>query len=412
MQKSNSAVLLPNPIGALVIPDLPERRSALNPCYFSLVIPTYNEGRNIAAMLERLIPLLDDAYADRYEIIVVDDDSPDRTWELACAVAAVYPQVRVIRRQDERGLATAVIRGWQVAGGEVIGVIDGDLQHPPEVLLKLLDAVTAGADLAIGSRHVAGGGTSDWGFLRRLLSRGAQLLGLVIAPAIVGRVSDPMSGYFLLRRRVLSGIELNPKGYKISLEVLGRGRIDRIAEVGYVFQERVAGESKVTMQQYVDYIHHLLKLRSRGRVGRIRSVFPWGRFARFGLVGLSGVVVDMAVLYLLHEPASPLGLAWGLTRSKILASEVAILNNFVWNDRWTFRDLAGQQNTSGQWVKRFVKFNLVCLLGLGLNVMILNLLFNVFHINAYVANLLAIVLVTFWNFWINLKLNWRVTSDR
>jgi dolichol-phosphate mannosyltransferase len=274
VQKSNSAVLLPNPIGALVIPDLPERRSGIDPCDFSLVIPTYNEGRNIAAMLERLIPLLDgSAYADRYEIIVVDDDSPDRTWDLALAVAAVYPQVRVIRRQGERGLATAVIRGWQVAGGEVIGVIDGDLQHPPAVLLTMLDAVTAGADLAIGSRHVEGGGTSDWGFLRRLLSRGAQLLGLVIAPAIVGRVSDPMSGYFLLRRRVLSGIELNPKGYKISLEVLGRGRIDRIAEVGYVFQERVAGESKVTVQQYVDYIHHLLKLRSRGRV---RGLAWWG----------------------------------------------------------------------------------------------------------------------------------------
>jgi dolichol-phosphate mannosyltransferase len=130
------------------------------------------------------------------------------------------------------------------------------------------------------------------------------------------------------------------------------------------------------------------------------------------VVGLSGVVVDMAVLYLLHSPASPLGLAWGLTRSKILASEVAILNNFVWNDRWTFKDMTGQQNAIGQWVKRFVKFNLVCLLGVGLNVMMLNLLFNVFHINEYVANLLAIVLVTFWNFWINLKLNWRVTSDR
>jgi dolichol-phosphate mannosyltransferase len=413
VQKSNSAVLLTNPTGALVIPELAQRRSGVEPCYFSLVIPTYNEGRNITAMLERLIPVLDGSdYADRYEIIVVDDDSPDRTWELAWSVAAMYPQVRVIRRQDERGLATAVIRGWQVAGGEVIGVIDGDLQHPPEVLVKLLDAVTAGADLAIGSRHVEGGGTSDWGFGRRLLSRGAQVLGLAIAPAIVGRVSDPMSGYFLVRRQALTGIELNPKGYKISLEVLGRGRIDRIAEVGYVFQERVEGESKVTVQQYVDYIHHLLKLRSRGRVGRIRGALPVGRFIRFGLVGLSGVVVDMAVLYLLHSTASPLGLAWGLTRSKILAGEVAILNNFIWNDRWTFKDMTGQQHTIGQRAKRFLKFNLICLMGLTLNVLMVNLLFNVFHINEYIANLIAIVLVTFWNFWINLKLNWRVTSDR
>jgi dolichol-phosphate mannosyltransferase len=410
-QKSNSTALIQNPLGDLVIPD---RAAVPVPCYFSLVIPTYNEGRNIVAMLERLVPLLDEAYADRYEIIVVDDDSPDRTWESAWKMAAAFPQVKVMRREGERGLATAVIRGWQVAGGEVIGVIDGDLQHPPAVLLKLLAAIGTGADLAIASRHVVGGGTSDWGFVRRLLSRGAQLLGLAIAPAVVGRVSDPMSGYFLVKRQALTGIALNPKGYKISLEVLGRGRIDRIAEVGYVFQERLEGESKVTMQQYVDYIHHLLKLRSRGRVGRIRAVvpFPLGRFMRFGLVGLSGVVVDMAVLYLLHSTASPLGLAWGLTRSKIIASEVAILNNFIWNDRWTFRDMAGGQNSLGQWAKRFLKFNLICLLGLTLNVLTLNLLFNLFGINPYLANLIAIVLVTFWNFWINLKLNWRVTSDR
>jgi dolichol-phosphate mannosyltransferase len=409
-------IFLQNPLGDLVIPDLAMRRSTDRPvCDFSLVIPTYNEGRNIVAMLERLVPLLDGAYADRYEIIVVDDDSPDRTWELAGKVAAALPQVKVMRRESERGLATAVIRGWQVAAGEVIGVIDGDLQHPPEVLLKLLGAIGTGADLAIASRHVVGGGTSDWGFLRRLLSRGAQLLGLLIAPAVVGRVSDPMSGYFLVKRQALAGIALNPKGYKISLEVLGRGRIDRIAEVGYVFQERVEGESKVTLQQYVDYIHHLLKLRSRGRVGRLRAAvpaFPWQRFLRFGLVGLSGVVVDMALLYLLHSTASPLALGWGLTRSKILASEVAIFNNFVWNDRWTFRDMAGGQRSQGQWIKRLIKFNIVCLLGLTLNVLLLNVLFKGFRINPYIANLMAIVLVTFWNFWVNLKLNWRVTSDR
>jgi dolichol-phosphate mannosyltransferase len=425
VQTTPAAVLRQNPAGALIIPDLAPQSSRTAPCYFSLVIPTYNEGRNIAAMLARLVPLLDGMYADRYEIIVVDDDSPDRTWEVAAQFATELPQVEVMRRQGERGLATAVIRGWQVAGGEVIGVIDGDLQHPPEVLLQLLAAIGDGADFAIASRHVAGGGTSDWGFGRRLLSRGAQLLGLMIAPSVVGRVSDPMSGYFLLRRQVLTGIALNPKGYKIALEVLGRGRIDRIAEVGYVFQERVEGESKVTVQQYIDYIHHLIKLRSQGRVGQgsrgqrrekssvvnhERSVI--GRFLRFGLVGLSGVGVDMAVLYLLHSPTSLLGLAWGLTRSATIASEVAILNNFVWNDRWTFKDLSGGQRAIGQWVKRFIKFNLICLLGLGLKLLILNLLFNAFHVNEYVANLLAIVLVTFWNFWINLKLNWRVTSDR
>ena len=132
-------------------------------------------------------------------------------------------------------------------------MIDADLQHPPEVLLKLLQATLDGADLAAASRHVEGGGVSDWSIVRRFLSRGAQMLGLMVCPAVVGRVSDPMSGYFMVRRSAIAGPHLNPVGYKILLEVIGRGNIDQIAEVGYVFQERESGESKVTWKQYVEY---------------------------------------------------------------------------------------------------------------------------------------------------------------
>jgi dolichol-phosphate mannosyltransferase len=218
-----------------------------------------------------------------------------------------------------------------------------------------------------------------------------------------------MSGCFVVRRDVISNVILDPLGYKISLEILGRGRVERISEVGYVFQERQEGESKVTRKQYIDYLHHLLKLRSRGRISKLRNKipFPIGRLFRFGAVGLSGVVVDMAVLYFLSDPSM---LAMGLTRSKIIASEVAIVNNFLWNDRWTFGDLAQGQTQKRQILKRFVKFNLVCLMGVILNVVILNALFNGLGINRYVANFIAIAIVTLWNFWINLKLNWRVTD--
>jgi dolichol-phosphate mannosyltransferase len=124
-------------------------------------------------------------------------------------------------------------------------------------------------------------------------------------------------------------------------------------------------------------------------------------------VGLSGVFVDMALFYLLSDPST---LAWGITRSKIIAAEVAILNNFFWNDFWTFRDISSHQQGWSKRFKRLLKFNLICLMGVILNVLILNLLFNVFGINRYLANLIAIAIVTFWNFWINLKLNWRVTQ--
>ena len=409
MKTPNS--LLPVPSGSLQIPQTPladpDEGSTLN---FSLVVPTYNERANILNIVSILTQLLDGFMPGSYELIIVDDDSPDGTWEIAASLMSEYPQLRVMRRTSERGLSSAVIRGWQAAKGQVLGVIDGDLQHPPQVLLQMLSAIAQGADLAVASRHVEGGGVSSWSIVRRFLSRGAQLLGLLVLPGVIDRVSDPMSGYFMVRRSCIFGKKLNPVGYKILIEVLGRGDVRQIAEVGYVFQERQEGESKVTWKQYRDYLHHLLRLRiSQGRLGRFsrRTGFPIGKFIRFGLVGLTGVFVDMTLLYLLSD-SSTLGLP--LTRSKIIAGEVAIINNFLWNDSWTFADVVLKQQGWGQRCKRFLKFNLICLAGLVLNVLILNLVFNFLIPNRYVANLIAIAIATVWNFWVNMKLSWRVTQ--
>lgn len=388
--------LVPVPTGSLQIP-VKSVGSATASVYFSLVVPTYQEGKNIETLIQRLSQLLDQAVPDRYELIIVDDDSPDYTWKLAQGLTGQYPRLRVMRRQQERGLSTAVIRGWQIAQGEILGVIDGDLQHPPEVLLQLLQATEQGADLAVASRHVDGGGVSTWSFLRRFLSRGAQLLGLVILPGVVGRVSDPLSGYFLVKRRAIAGKTLSPLGYKILIEVLGRGRVNQVAEVGFVFQERQEGESKVTWKLYLAYLRHLLRLRL--------DLWWFGRFFRFGVVGLTGVFVDMAIFYLLRT-----GLGLGLTRSNIVSVEVAIINNFFWNDRWTFNDISQRQQGWRPRLKRLLKFNAICLIGLVLNTLIVNLLYNSLGLNEYLAKLIAIAIVTFWNYWINLKLSWRVTQ--
>lgn len=412
MNVNSSNALLAVPTGPLQICDLPpaSEETIDSDIHLSLVIPTYKERDNIASVVEILTQTLNEYIPGEYELIVVDDDSPDLTWEVAQSITSDYPHLRVMRRQGERGLSSAVIRGWQVARGRVLGVIDGDLQHPPEVLTQLLAQITQGADMAVASRHVEGGGVSSWSVVRRFLSRGAQVLGLIILPGVLGRVSDPMSGYFMVRRASIVGATLNPVGYKILLEVIGRGKIREIAEVGYVFCERKEGESKVTWKQYVEYIHHLIRLRiSTGRIGRLRQLvnFPIGRFLRFGLVGLSGVFVDMAVLYLLSDPST---LALPLTRSKIIAGEIAIFNNFLWNDAWTFADISMRQQGWHQRLKRFLKFNIICLAGLILNVLVLNLVFNFLIPNRYVANLIAIAVATIWNFWVNLKLSWRVTD--
>jgi dolichol-phosphate mannosyltransferase len=367
-----------------------------SPILLSLVIPTYNEGKNIAKIVDLLNQLLEEAIPEAYELIVVDDNSPDGTWEIATGLLSEYPQLRVMRRVEERGLSTAVIRGWQAARGEVLGVIDADLQHPPELLLKLWGEIVRGGDLAVASRHVEGGGVSDWSPIRRFLSRGAQTLGLVILPEVIGRVSDPMSGYFMVRRNCIAGRTLSPVGYKILIEVIARGRVPWIGEVGYVFQERQEGESKVTAKQYVDYLRHLVRLRF--------SLGPIARFFRFGLVGFSGVFVDLGIFYVLRSQDV------GLTSSAAISGELAIINNFLWNDFWTFSDISSHQPGKRQRLKRLMKFNIVCILGLVLNVSIVNFFFNILGINEYIAKLLAIAAVTVWNFWLNLKLSWRVTD--
>ncbi|WP_310482982.1 glycosyltransferase family 2 protein [Chamaesiphon sp. VAR_48_metabat_403] len=398
MSDRTTNLLLPNPSGSLAIPERPSGAAAnLQPVKFSLIIPTFNESQNIEDIVSILSKILDRTIPQEYELIVVDDDSPDRTWELASALIPQYPQLRVIRRETERGLSTAVIRGWQAAQGEILGVIDADLQHPPEILIQLWREMEKGAELAVASRNVEGGGVSEWSMARRFLSRGAQILGLVILPEVIGRLSDPMSGYFMVRRSAIADKPLSPVGYKILIEVAARGRIRWISETGYVFRERVAGASKVTWKQYIEYIQHLVKLRF--------SLWPVTRFLRFGVVGFSGVFVDMGIFYLLR---TVLGLA--LTRSAIFSSEIAIINNFLWNDLWTFGDISSKQQGNRKRLRRFLKFNLVCMAGLILNVLIVNFLFNIVHVNEYLAKLIAIAMITFLNFWLNVKLSWRVTD--
>ncbi|MGL5510150.1 MAG: GtrA family protein, partial [Microcoleaceae cyanobacterium] len=152
-----------------------------------------------------------------------------------------------------------------------------------------------------------------------------------------------------------------------------------------------------TWKQYVEYLQHLIRLRL--------STLPVQRFVRFGLVGLSGVFVDMIMFYIFWSV-----LHLGLTRSAIFSAEFAIFNNFMWNDKWTFGDIASHQKGKRKKIKRFIKFNIICLAGLILNVSIVNFLFNIMHVNEYIAKLIAIAFVTIWNFWINLKLSWRVTE--
>jgi dolichol-phosphate mannosyltransferase len=369
------------------------------PVSLSLIIPTYNEAKNLRELVRCLTAALDGPLGTAYELIVVDDDSPDETWALAQDLTTDYPRLRVMRRRGERGLSTAVLRGFQVARGDVLAVIDADLQHPPEVVVELWEKISRGADLAVASRNVEGGGVSDWSLRRRALSRGAQLVGLAMLPSVVGRVSDPMSGYFMVRRDAIAERALSPLGYKILIEILGRGELKHIAEVGYVFRERSLGESKVSAKVYVDYLRHLARLRV--------DTLSISRFARFATVGASGVAVDMLLLYAFSDPNM---LGWSLTLSKVVAAEFAILNNFLWNDAWTFVTAAGVAPRTDRRLNRFLSFNVICGMGICLNVILLNVLYGFFGVNRYLANAIAIAMVTLWNYRLNERLTYGSSS--
>jgi len=361
---------------------------------FSLVIPTYNEAKNIGPLLERLDALLRPALDDSFELIVVDDDSPDGTSRTAAEIALRIPSVRVVTRRGERGLATAIIRGWQVARGDVLGVIDADLQHPPETLLPLLAQIGRGADLAVGSRNVVGGGVSDWSLARRMLSRGAQLIGLLILPEVLGRLTDPMSGLFLVRRAALAGVEMDPLGYKILIEVVGRSDIRWIAEVPYVFRERVAGESKVSFRLYREYLLHLIKLRLKNP-----SHSP---FLRYLLVGTLAFLVDMALLYALSEQRA---LGWGIARSKLVSGFVALSLSFPAHEFWSFRH-TGLPRGRGHFKRRLLAFIAVSATGLLGATLALSVLVQFAGLNRYFANAVGIMLVGGWNYLLHRQITW------
>ncbi len=229
------------------------RKSANRVAHLSVVLPTYNEADNVAAM----IPALRKEFGEKVEILVIDDDSPDGTSRIAESAGA-----KVIVRKNERGLAGAVMRGLKEAAGDWILIMDCDFQHPVEAAGRMWARAQQGSvDMVIGSRFTEGGDASTMPMSRRVISGGARLMAQVaVRPVSVHKVSDSMSGFFAVRKEVLEGVELRPIGYKIGLEIIARAPLRAIAEIGYQFGDRGAGESKLGSAVIAQYFLHALRL--------------------------------------------------------------------------------------------------------------------------------------------------------
>ncbi len=297
-----------------------DRRRPITPTV-SVIVPTYNEAANVEPLIQGLSDALDGI---EHEIIIVDDDSPDGTWQRVEELRRQWPRVRLIRRTSERGLSSAVVTGMAAATGSVLAVIDADGQHDEQMLPKLIAPILDGtADVSVGSRDAPGGSYGDWSPGRRA----ASWLGAEVAKRVVGvDVSDPMSGYFAVSRDRYEAVEteVNPRGFKILLEFVARGPTPQIAAVGYSFGQRTAGATKLGLRVIFEFVLAMIDLFA----GRVVS----STLMAYMMVGASGLAVRLAALAVFD--------AAGVASASLVALQLSIVWNFWANNQFTFRPFA------------------------------------------------------------------------
>lgn len=352
----------------------------------SIIVPTYNERENLPILAARIHDALSSL---DYELVIVDDNSPDGTGELAEELAKEKP-IKVVHRQGKMGLASAVIDGFGHAQGNILGVIDADLQHPPEKIPDLYREIGQ-ADIVVASRYVEGGGVEKWTLTREVISRVAKIIPRFLF-AKLRTVKDPLSGFFLFRKKVIEGIELNPIGYKILLEILVKGNHNRVVEVPYVFKGRERGKSSFNKTEQINYLKHLWRL--------MRSQREAERFGKFCIVGASGVIVNESIYWLLTRPG-------GLRDIYAVAVsiEMSIISNFVLNDLWSFKDR--RSGGAGSMALRAFRFNLICGVGAALNYGFFYLFTRTFDLFDMLALLMAIIIAMTFNFVFNKWWTWQ-----
>ncbi len=357
----------------------------------SIIIPTFNERENVEPIVKRISSSL--KMVLEYEIWFIDD-STDDTPSVLERICACNQHVHFIHRSHSGGLASAVVDGIGLSKGKYVIVMDGDLQHPPELLPVLLQRLEEGIDIVIPSRFVDGGSDGGLGLFRKWVSWTARMFGQ-IALRKLRKISDCTGGYFGFHRSVIDGVKLSPIGWKILIEILVKGNYQTVHEVPYAFQARDAGMSKMTLREQFNYIHHIFKLVLQSDEDR--------RFFSFCLVGLSGVIVNVAALslfiYLLHVREVP---------ASILASFIAMVSNFIWNDRITWRDRSTKNYTT---VVRLPMFVLISVVGITLTTLIMDGLHRL-NIPVLIGQCVGIFVATFWSYHANNRFTWKGAARR
>jgi dolichol-phosphate mannosyltransferase len=355
----------------------------------SVVVPTYQESANIPILFERIKVALKDA---PWELIVVDDDSPDGTSNVAFALAAEDRRLRCLRRVNRSGLAGAVIEGWMSSSADFVAVIDGDLQHDESILPAMYDALAKGSgDLAIATRVRDPGAGAGLSPARQALSDlGAWFFRRIAGAAI----ADPMSGFFMIRREVVSRLapRLSPDGFKILVDIiLSAGGGLKIVEVPYVFRKRLAGESKLTPLVGIDFlglvVHHATA-----------ELLPI-RFVLFASIGAVGLVVHIAALSAALHWFRMLTFDWG----QGIATLLAMASNFILNNEITYR---AYRYRGPSLIGGFAAFATGCSVGALANIDVASWLYSA-NQTWWVAGLAGALLSVVWNYAVSTSLVWR-----
>lgn len=289
----------------------------------SIVVPTYNEANNISELIRRVAVALDNI---RWEIIFVDDDSPDKTHRHAKEISQADPRIRCIRRIGRRGLAGACIEGILSSAAPYVAIMDADLQHDEKILPEMLASVQEGSDIAIATRYSAGG-SSNSGF-SKVRQWGSNFANLLATKTLSVKTTDPMSGFFVIKRNAFEDIapKLSRDGFKLLLDILASsgGQLN-ISEHTYHFRERFSGESKLDALVTIDYIGLLVSKLTGG-------LLPV-RFFLFAAVGASGVIIHLAALAGIHATSNV-----DFATAQLMATVIAMTWNYVLNNQLTFRD--------------------------------------------------------------------------
>ena len=366
----------------------------------SIVLPTYNESQNIAKMLDSIAGALPAGTAA--EIIVVDDNSPDGTGDIASLHSKNINngslKIEVVRRQGKLGLSSAILAGVQSASGDIVVVMDGDFSHPPQTIPHMIEELQDSKyDIIVASRYVKGGSIAGWPVKRRLMSKGATKIakyGLGI------QVKDPMSGFFAFRRHIIEGVKFDAIGYKMLLEILVKAKGARVKEVPYTFTNRTVGASKLDTSVMLDYVRAVWKLYRYGRSvakGEKRaSVRFFSKAGRFYTVGASGLLVNFVVSFLFQAVAPEL---WYLYTT-IIGIFFSMTSNFFVNKLWTFEDRDFAAKKTAFQYGMFMGFSsLGALIQLGA----VYALVENYHLDYPLALVMAVMAASIGNFLLNKK---------